>query len=161
MKRRKKARTNQDQDNKNMSTSKEQIKIADMSKIIVPQLARKTKPQPQNDQISEITYNSRKAILDANVRDRLILELINELTGMTEEERWSLAGSLEKDQIFKITLAEKSKAHLFKLAKQYHEGHLTITLGIVQTLYFLIQKFEEMLSDEYILRKAQRKQFSE
>ena len=117
--------------------------------------------QAQQETTPQYVLDARQAIDQSNNMDRLMLKLIDQLTGMNSEQQGRIAVNLGKDKIFRMELAEKSKGNLFKLLKQLPEEHKKSKLGIVQTLLFVLKEFEKVLHDEVVLGKSKDNLFVE
>ena len=128
----------------------EEFKKDNIANITVEEQPKSEQEEKQPQWI----LDARQAIKDSNDVQSLMGQLMDKLTGMTEAEQSRIKDEMEKGKIYRMEIAEKSKDHMLRMTKQIPEGHINTTLGVLQTLHFLMDKFEELLSDEVILRKS-------
>lgn len=123
-------------------------------------------PKDETEQSTNITEESdqvqttpqhikdaRKARDDSTKISSLMGQLLEELTGLSDKEQHEIFENLEKNQSFKIEIAKHSETFLFQKAKQIPDGDINYTIGLIQALNLLVEKYKQMLSDEVISRK--------
>jgi ParB-like chromosome segregation protein Spo0J len=111
---------------------------------------REVEEKQQQKKEPQWVLDAHQAIESSNLLQSLMGKLMDQLTGNAHVK----PDELEKGEIYRRKLAEKSKPHLLAMAKQIPDGHIDATKGILQTLHFLMDKYEQILSDEIMSRRS-------
>lgn len=81
----------------------------------------------------------------------LMGQLMKKLLGPNKESIQT--SDTDAEVTFRRKVAERSKPHLMILAERIPEGQADATIGMIQTLKFLMEAYEQVLSDVIVYRK--------